>query len=63
MFEYATLIVIIIGVIIVMQPYIFRGIMGKWRQAGDALGFGRTYEPGETVVYDKDGYFPPPTQP
>lgn len=54
-YEYTILIIVIIGAIILMQPYIFRGIMGRWKSIGDTFGFGRQYDPGSTVVTENIG--------
>lgn len=53
--EYAVLIAIVVAALIGMSAYIKRALSGKWRQAGDAFGYGRQYEPkitkgGDSVI-------------
>ena len=48
--EYAVLTAIVVAAIIAMSGYTKRALSGKWRQVGDAFGYGRQYEPGTTVV-------------
>lgn len=43
--EYAMLIAIVAAALIGMQFYLKRAISGHWKQSGDAIGFGRQYEP------------------
>ncbi len=41
--EYVAIILVIIGVFIAMGAYYKRGLMGKYRQAGDVLSAGGVY--------------------
>ncbi len=43
--EYITLVVFIWSALYVFRGYIFRGLSGKWREAGDLFGKGRQYDP------------------
>lgn len=47
--EFAVLIVLILTVLLVFQKYIARGLAGRWKEVGDALGQGRIYDPNYTV--------------
>ena len=47
--EYGILIFIIFGVLALMGGFLQRGLMGKYKETGDAFGFGRQW-----------GYAPPP---
>jgi len=50
--EYMALIAFILAALLVFQRYIFRGIAGAWKVAGDAFGHGRQYDPRP---FGKDG--------
>ncbi len=52
--EYTVLFVIIIGVFIIMRPYIQRGVFGMWGQSGQSFAFGRQYDPQRTIECDFD---------
>lgn len=41
--EYTVLLIVIVAVFVIMQVYIKRIIMGKWKDGADAIGFGRQY--------------------
>ncbi len=43
--ELAALIVFVLTAFLVFQRYIYRGIAGAWKTAGDAFGHGRQYDP------------------
>ena len=47
--EFTTLIVFLLTVFLVFQKYIARGIAGRWKGVGDALGQGRIYDPNYTT--------------
>ena len=47
--EFMMLMVFIILAFIVLQPFITRGINGRWKTAGDAMGSGRLYDPQHTL--------------
>ncbi len=49
--EYATMIVVLIAVMLIMQKYVWQAISGRWRAAGDSFGFGRQYLPSRTKEY------------
>ena len=42
--DYGILVFVIVTVIVVMGKYIQRGLMGKYKEAGDAYGQGRLYD-------------------
>lgn len=48
--ESAVLVAILAAALVGMSVYAKRALTGKWRQVGDAFGYGRQYEPGVTVV-------------
>lgn len=48
--EYAVLVAVVIAALIGMQAFIKRALCGRWRSTADAFGYGRQYEPDETVV-------------
>lgn len=48
--EYALLLAIIITALLAMSVYFRQALCGRWRQAGDAFGQGRQYEPGWTQI-------------
>ncbi|MFA5088657.1 MAG: hypothetical protein WC552_06435 [Candidatus Omnitrophota bacterium] len=52
--EYMILITFLLGVFLIFQEYIIRGIGGYWKKGGDIFGYGRRYEPGKTkrCAYD-----------
>ena len=43
--EYIALITFIVTAILVFQRYIYRGMAGSWKSAGDTFGHGRQYDP------------------
>ncbi|MBP7835968.1 MAG: hypothetical protein KA022_00650 [Candidatus Omnitrophica bacterium] len=43
--EYALLIAILVAALVAMGFYVRRALSAKWRDAGDAFGFGRQYQP------------------
>jgi len=43
--EFAALVVFVISALLVFQRYIYRGMAGSWKAAGDAFGHGRQYDP------------------
>ncbi len=43
--EYAVLIAIVIAALIAMAFYFKRALSARWRDSGDAIGFGRQYQP------------------
>jgi hypothetical protein len=47
--EYAVLIVIIIGALVVMKTYLQRGLFGTWGQSGQSFAFGRQYDSEKTI--------------
>jgi len=47
--EYIILIVMFLTAILVMQKQIARGIFGRWKGLGDALGHGVQYDPATTL--------------
>ncbi len=61
--EYATLFIVVTLGLVAMQTYMRRGFMGRWKSAGDAIGYGRQYDTGtqvNTFNYDAgSGTIPP----
>jgi len=49
MIEFAALIIFILAAFLVFQKYIARGLQGRWKATGDALGQGRIYDPNKTI--------------
>ncbi len=49
--EYMALVIIVIGGMIVISPYVIRAFGGSWKKSGDAFGMGRRYN-GNTVECD-----------
>lgn len=41
--EYLSLVIIIIGAIVVIKPYVTRAFVGNWKKSGDSFAFGRRY--------------------
>jgi len=54
MIEFVTLIMFILATFIVFQKYIVRGISGRWKGVGDAIGQGRIYDPNKTLACSYD---------
>lgn len=55
--EFLALILFILATFLVFQKYIVRGLSGRWKDAGDALGQGRIYDPHKTL---ECAYYTPP---
>jgi len=49
--EYVAIILVIIGVFVVMGAYYKRGLMGKYRQAGDVLSAGGQWHTNPEIKY------------
>jgi len=47
--EFLALILFISATFLVFQKYIVRGMAGRWKSAGDAMGQGRIYDPKKTI--------------
>ena len=47
--EYVVLIMMVLGALYVMKPFISRAINGHWKMAGDSFGFSRQYQQGKTT--------------
>jgi len=47
--EYAMIITLVIAALVGMSIYMKRAICGRWREAADAIGFGKQYDPQKTV--------------
>ena len=41
--EYMALIIIIIGALVVMGPYVIKAFGGHWKKSGDSFGLGRRF--------------------
>lgn len=52
--EYLVTILIVITAMVVFKDYIIRGLTGRWKTGSDQIGFGRQFEPTDTVecAYD-----------
>jgi hypothetical protein len=50
--EYAAIMFFIMGALFVFQKYIARGMNGRWKGVGDAIGQGRIYDPNYTTECD-----------
>ena len=48
--EYAVLLTVIVAALFAAQVALRRAVSSKWRQAADAFGDGRQYEPGVTTI-------------
>lgn len=47
--EYCALVIMVLGILIVMKMVIYRGLAGGYKNAGDSFGFGRQYDPDNTI--------------
>lgn len=47
--EYAAFLAVLAAALVGMAVYSMRALSGRWRDVGDAFGYGRQYEPGVTV--------------
>ena len=47
--EYLVVIMIIMGAFFIFKDYLIRGLSGHWKNASDQFGYGRQYEPSDTV--------------
>ena len=63
--EYGVLVVVAVAALLAMAVYFKRALGGRWRQVGDAFGYGRQYEPGvtRTTVVDRMPPNAPPPEP
>ncbi len=52
--EYMAVVVILLLAFLLLQKYIVRGFVGRWKSSGDTFGYGRVYDPNKTVecAYD-----------
>ena len=48
--EYAVLTIALVAALFAAQGALRRAMSGQWRQAADAFGDGRQYEPGVTTI-------------
>ncbi len=55
--EFMMLLALIIFAYLALYPWIVRGISGRWKATGDALGSGRLYDPQRTVDCRFDAEF------
>lgn len=55
--EYMVVLMILVGAMFVFKDYIIRGITGRWKSTSDQMGFGRQYEPQDTVECSYDYEF------
>ena len=47
--EYVIIITVVVAALVGMSIYMKRAICGKWREAADAIGFGKQYDPQKTI--------------
>ena len=47
--EYVLLLIILMSTLILFKDNILRGFGGRWKGVGDQFGFGRQFEPKDTV--------------
>ncbi len=52
--EIAALIVFVLTAMVIFQKYMARGIYGRWKGVGDAIGFQRLYDPNLTIECGHD---------
>lgn len=52
--EYLVMIAILMGAFFVFKDHIIRGLSGRWKGTGDQFGYGRQFEPSDTVECDFD---------
>ncbi len=52
--EYLVMIMILMGAFFVFKDHIIRGLSGRWKGVGDQFGYGRQFEPSDTVECDFD---------
>lgn len=53
--EYTALLTLFLAAMIILQPYIWRGFMGRWKASGDTFGHGRQFDPRPYGVLGADG--------
>jgi uncharacterized protein (UPF0333 family) len=46
--EYVMIITVVVAALLGMSIYMKRAVCGKWREAADAIGFGKQYDPQKT---------------
>ncbi len=54
--EIASLVVFILTAMLIFQKYIARGMYGRWKGVGEALGQGRIYDPITSVECGYDNW-------
>lgn len=42
--EYCVIIIIVAAAVLLMQIYVRRAIVGKWKSSADTIGFGRQWK-------------------
>jgi len=47
--EFIAVVTLVLASLLFFQKYIARALMGRWKQAGDALGEGKIYSPTQTI--------------
>lgn len=47
--EYIVMILLVVGGMAVMQPFIARALNGTWKKSGETFGYGRQYQAGKTA--------------
>ena len=54
--EYLIMIMILTTAFFVFKDYLLRGLSGRWKGVGDQFGYGRQFEPTDTIecAYDSD---------
>ncbi|MFC1510580.1 hypothetical protein ACFL49_02860 [Candidatus Omnitrophota bacterium] len=46
--DYTILVTLVLLGLMLFRGYMQRGISGRWKAAGDAIGYGRQYVPGSS---------------
>lgn len=57
--EFVTLVVFILGIFLIFQKFIVRGLTGRWKAVGDSLGQERSYDPNKTAECRYAAFFDP----
>ncbi len=47
--EYMVILMILVGTMFTFKDYIIRGLLGRWKSTSDQVGFGRQFDPHDTV--------------
>jgi Flp pilus assembly pilin Flp len=53
--EWALMAAIFVAALLGAQRFVKATLMGRWRAVADGFGFGRQYEPGDTIIVQSTG--------